>query len=174
MIIVYGKIIMKKISIVAMGLAFGTLLYAECSNMPVGMALSKSIEAKEVSKAKELLVQYKSEVKKYLENCDKSKEKFEETSVMIHTYEAKLLDLEYDLKKVAHTTDCSKVPSSTSLEDALKSNNVKTIESLYAQYKKDAEAYIENCASHVEYETVYETVMFCDEMYDEWKEKLKK
>lgn len=113
---------MKKIMISMLLVAF-SMAQADCSTMPLGMELAKSIEAKEVSKAKGLLAKYKEDVKKYLAACDQSKEKFEETSVMIHTYEDKLVDVEYDMKKENHSTDCSKVPSSTKLEEAFKGKN---------------------------------------------------
>ena len=173
MITLYGEIIMKKILISAIVLTFSTYSYAECSSMPIGMELAKSIEAKEVPKAKGLLLQYKTDVKTYLAKCDQSKEKFEETSVMIHTYEARLSDIEYDLNNAGVNTDCSNVPSSTTLENAFKSKNAAEIKTQYATYKKNAKNYIENCASHAEYETVYESSMFCDEMYDEWVQKVK-
>jgi len=145
------------------------MLYAECSSVPTGMELDKSIKAGDVSKAKSLLASFKADVASYLKDCDSSKEKFEETSVMIHTYEDRLADVEYDLKKAAVTTDCTKVPSSAVLEKAFKDKNNAEITAHYASYKKDAAEYIENCASHAEYETVYESSMFYDEMYDEWK-----
>jgi len=160
---------MKKVWISVMVFNLSTMLYAECSSAPIGMELAKSIEAGDVSKAKSLLTSFKEDVATYLKECDSSKEKFEETSVMIHTYEDRLADVEYDLNKAAVTTDCSKVPTSTALEKAFKDKNSAEITAQYTSYKKDAAEYIENCASHAEYETVYESSMFCDEMYDEWK-----
>ena len=164
-----GEIIMKKVWISAMVLTLSTMLYAECSNAPVGVELAKSIETRDITKAKSLLTSFKADVASYLKDCDSSKEKFEETSVMIHTYEDRLADVEYDLNKAAVTTDCSKVPSSAVLEKAFKDKNSAEITAHYANYTKDAAEYIENCASHAEYETVYESSMFYDEMYDEWK-----
>jgi len=143
-------------------------VHADCSNMPVGMELAKNIEAHEIPKAKKLLVQYKEDVKNYLASCDTSKEKFEETSIMIHTYEARLEDVEYDMNKAAHGTDCTVVPSSVSLEKAFKTTDVAKIKTLYAEYKAASHNYIEHCATHEEYEMVYESAMMCDEMYDEW------
>jgi len=160
---------MKKIWISTMVLSLATVLYAECTDTPAGMELAKSIEAGDVSKAKSLLTSFKADVASYLKGCDSSKEKFEETSVMIHTYSDRLADVEYDLSKAAVTTDCSKVPSSAALEKAFKDKNSAEITTQYASYTKNAAEYIENCASHAEYETVYESSMFCDEMYDEWK-----
>lgn len=159
---------MKRLMISTLLVTF-SMAQVDCSNMPVGMELAKSIEAKEVSKAKGLLVKYKEEVKKYLAACDQSKEKFEETSVMIHTYADRLADVEYDLKKENDTTDCSNVPTSTKLDEAFKSKNSADVKTQYAKYKKDSEAYIENCASHGEYETVYEASMFYEEEYDAFK-----
>jgi septal ring factor EnvC (AmiA/AmiB activator) len=148
-------------------------LNAECINMPIGMELEKTIEAKDVSKSKELLVQYKKDVAAYVKTCDNKQEKFEETSVMIHTYEARLEDIEHDLNKVAHGTDCSKVPSSSELEQAFKEKNDAHIKTHYASYKETAKQYIAHCTTHPEYETVFESSMFCDEMYDEWIAKNK-
>ena len=163
---------MKKICITLM-LVASVAIYAECVNMPVGMELAKTIEAQDVTKAKDLLVQYKKDVASYLKSCNNDKDKFEETSVMIHTYEDRLEDVEHDQNKVDVGTDCSKVPSSASIEKAFKSKNSAEIRNQYASYKKDAKSYIEHCTSHEEYETVFESTMFCDEMYDEWMQKNK-
>ena len=159
---------MKKVLLLASILSYH-FAYAECTYAPGGMELFKSIEAGDVSKAKSLLTSFKADVATYLKDCENSKEKFEETSVMIHTYEDKLADVEYDLNKAAVTTDCSKVPISAALEKAFKDKNSAEITAQYTSHTKDAAAYIEHCASHAEYETVYESSMFCDEMYDEWK-----
>ena len=157
---------MKKVIISLMIAAF-SMLQADCSKMPVGMELAKYIEAKEILKAKGLLAEYKEEVKNYLSKCDQSKEKFEETSVMIHTYEDRLKDLEHDINKKEHRTDCSKVPDSTKLDLAFKSKNHADIKIVYANYTKEAADYLEYCASHIEYETVYESSMFYEEEYAE-------
>ena len=148
-------------------------LYAECVDMPVGMALAKTIEAQDISQSKTLLVQYKKDVAAYLKSCNNDKDKFEETSVLVHTYEARLEDIEHDMNKVDHGTDCSNVPSSSKLEQAFKDKNDADIKMHYTNYKKNAEKYIEYCASDAEYETVYESAMFCDEMYDDWMQKNK-
>jgi len=148
-------------------------IYAECVNMPLGMALAKTIEAQDISQSKTLLLQYKKDVAAYLKSCNNDKDKFEETSVMIHTYEARLEDVEHDMNKNDHGTDCSMVPNSVKLEQAFKNKNDADIKMYYANYKKNAEKYIEYCATDAEYETVYESAMFCDEMYDEWMQKNK-
>jgi len=160
---------MKKIFISSI-LLLSVFLYADCTNIPVGTALAKSIVSKDISKAKTLLSNYKSDVTVYLKGCD-NKDKFEETSIMIHTYEDKIADIEHDMNSVSHTIDCSKVPSSKTLENAFKMKDATKIENLYSHYKKSAKDYIAHCASHAEYETVYESSMFCDEMYAEWKGK---
>jgi len=159
---------MKKTIIATMVMLF-SIAQADCPNMPLTEELSKSIESKEISKAKELLTQYKEDVKNYLAKCDQSKEKFEETSVMIHTYEDSIADVEYDVKNANTSTDCSKVPSTAKLEDSFKSKVGADIKAHYASYQQDAKNYIEHCASHAEYETVYESSMMCDEEYAEWK-----
>ncbi len=141
---------------------------------PVGMKLAKEIEAHHIVKAKKLLVQYKEDVTKYLGTCEGSqakKDKFEETSVMIHTYEDRLEDVEYDMNKVDSGTDCSKVPSSVALEKAFKQKDTSHIKALYAEYKTASHNYIEHCATHEAYEMVYESSMMYDEMYDEWSKK---
>lgn len=157
---------MKKVMIGMMVLSL-SIVKAECTSMPVGMELAKSIEAQNISKAQGLLSQYKEDVKKYLTACDQSKEKFEETSVMIHTYEDRLKDVEHDMNKQDHGTDCSKVPDGSKLELAFKSKNNADIKTQYAEYEKVAADYIEHCASHAEYETVYESSMFYEEEYAE-------
>jgi len=145
-----------------------TMGKAECTKMPAGMDLAKSIEAKEISKAKELLAKYKEDVKIYLSKCDQSKDTLEITSVMILTYEGRLKDIEYDMTKAKSTTDCSKVPHTADLENAFKSKDKNKIRSSYGQYKKDSKAYLENCASHPEYATVYDEALFYEEEYANW------
>jgi len=159
---------MMKKTFTALILMASVSLYAECETMPEGIELANTIEAQDTNKAKTLLVAYKKDIETYLKSCNNSQDKFEETSVMIHTYEARLEDIEHDMNTVAHGTDCSNVPSSAKLEQAFKEKNDADIKKHYASYKKDAAQYIEHCASHEEYETVYESSMFCDEMYDEW------
>jgi len=157
---------MKKI--LAINIVLGCLTVAfssDCVNTPAGMELAKSIEAKDVAKAKTLLKAYKFDVQKYLDNCDKSKEKFEETSVMILTYEDRLADVEADLKSAsAPKVDCSKVPSGKAIDTASDKSAAKK---LYVTYKKDAEAYIESCATHAEYEIVFEESLLYEETYGE-------
>lgn len=149
--------------LVASGLA--SMLHANCGDAPAGMELAKSIEAKEIEKAKQLLEEYKAEVKKYLEGCNNDKDKFEETSVMILTYEDRLADVEADLKKAsAPKVDCSKVPSGKAIDAA---SDAATAKKLYATYKKEAQAYLDGCASHAEYETVFEESLLYDEQYGE-------
>ena len=155
---------MKKILAISVVLGGLTSAFsADCANTPVGMELAKTIEAKDVSKAKTLLKAYKSDVQQYLDNCDKSKEKFEETSVMILTYEDRLADVEADLKSAsAPKVDCTKVPSGKALDSASDEGAAKK---LYVKYKKDAEAYIESCAAHAEYEIVFEESLLYEEQY---------
>lgn len=142
-----------------------SLLSANCGSSPVGIELAKTIESKDIVKAKSLLVQYKAEVKKYLESCKNDKDKFEETSVMILTYEDRLADVESDLKSAsAPKVDCSKVPSGKAIDTASDKGAAKK---LYATYKKDAEAYIESCAAHAEYEIVFEESLLYEETYGE-------
>jgi len=155
---------MKKIF--AIGVVLGGLtsaFSADCANTPVDMELAKTIEEKDVAKAKTLLKAFKADVQKYLDNCDKSKEKFEETSVMILTYEDRLADVEADLKNASGAkVDCSKVPSGKAMETA---GNEDAAKKLYVSYKKDAQDYIDNCASHVEYELVFEESLLYEEEY---------
>ena len=148
------------ISVVLGGLtsAFG----ADCANTPVGMELAKMIDSKDVAKAKTLLKAFRVDVQTYLDKCDKSKEKFEETSVMIMTYEDRISDVEADLKSASGVkVDCSKVPSGKAMEAA----SAEAAKTLYVTYKKDAEAYIENCASHADYEIVFEESLLYEEEY---------
>jgi hypothetical protein len=127
------------------------------------MELAKTIEAKDITKAKTLLKEFKSDVQTYLDNCDNSKEKFEETSVMILTYEDRLADVEADLKSAAGAkVDCSKVPSGKAMETAPDKEAAKK---LYVTYKKDAQEYIDSCATHADYELVFEESLLYDEEY---------
>lgn len=157
---------MRKIWVIGLVIGGLTSLFgANCSNTPVSMELTKMIKAKDVTKAKILLQAYKEDVKTYLNTCDKSKEKFEETSVMILTYEDRLTDIEADLKRASGSqVDCSNVPSGKAMETAA---NKDTAKKLYATYKKDAETYIENCATHAEYEIVFEEALLYEEQYAE-------
>ena len=111
---------MKNICAILLAVSgFTVMLSAECSTTPVGMELAKTIEEKDIAKAKTLLKVFKKDVKTYLDKCDKSKEKFEETSVLILTYEDRLADVEADLKNAsAAKVDCSKVPSGKAMETA--------------------------------------------------------
>ncbi len=164
---------MKRTVIVLLLLSL--FMKAECvGDMPVGMELAKQIEAHHVVQAKKLLVAYKDDVKKYLATCkgsESKKDKFEETSVMIHTYEDRLEDVEYDMHKVKHKIDCSQVPSTTALQKAFSEKNTQKIERFYKSYKADSHNYIEHCATHEAYETVYESSTMYDEMYEQWSKK---
>ncbi len=155
---------MKKVLAVSLVLGGFTAVFGvDCGNTPVGMELAKTIEAKEIDKAKTLLKAYKADVKAYLDKYDKSKEKFEETSVMILTYEDRLSDVEADLKSAsAPKVDCSKVPSGKALDAAI---DKATAKKLYAKYKKDAEGYIESCAAHEQYEIVFEESLLYEDEY---------
>lgn len=166
---------MKKILAIVMvagGLtsAFGI----DCANTPVGMELAKTIEAKDVAKAKTLLKAYRADVEDYLDNCDKSKEKFEETSVTILTYEDRLSDVEADLKaKPAENVDCSKVPSEKAIQEAFKSADATKIKTQYAAYKTASENYLEYCTAHEEYEFVFEASLLHEEAYIKWEKSAK-
>ncbi len=162
---------MKKILIIATILTYNASFAGiDCSTIPVGTELAKAIETKDVVKAKTLLDGYKKDVSVYLKTCDSSKEKSEETSIMVHTYTAKLADVEFILKQPKKTTDCERVPSIVALSKAFK-DNASDIEALYMTYTKDAEDYIKHCASHAEYEAVYESSMLYYDRYNELKSK---
>jgi len=159
-------------------LGFISLLSAsevECKNPPIGMELAKTLEAKDLAKAKLLLKVFKKDVKVYLASCANSKDKFEETSVMILTYEDRLSDFEADMKNdISKKIDCSNVPDSKALDKAFKKDNAPEVKSLYAAYKNASENYINHCAEHEEYEIVFEESLLHDEAYDEWKKNVKK
>ena len=171
---------MKKTLMISVVVTFGltSSLYAtegDCVNTPMGIELAKTIEAKEIDKSKLLLKEFKVDVKNYLAQCDKSEAKFEETSVMILTYKDRIADLESDLKgKVATKTDCSNVPNEKALTKAFKSGVSSDIKAQYSAYKTNAESYLEHCASHEEYEFVFEAAMLHDEEYAEWEKSSKK
>lgn len=142
-----------------------------CNNTPMGIELAKILKHKDVDKATHLLEEFKRDVKSYLSNCSNSKEKFEETSVLILTYEDRLSDLKDDLKN--HTTkkiDCAKVPNSKVIDEAFKNAKAPNITTLYESYKKNSEAYLDSCTSHEDYEMVYEEALLQEEAYAAWKE----
>lgn len=141
----------------------------ECSKTPVGMELAKQIEAKNITKAKTLLEQFKTEVKAYLAKCGNSKDKFEETSVMILTYQDRLSDLETEIQEGPSKVDCSHVPDAKGFTKAFASGVASTIEKSYQTYKKASQEYLDNCASHEAYEMVFEDSLFHQDDYEAWK-----
>lgn len=155
---------MKHIFMLIASLAYSSV-HADCSDIPAGMELAKSIEAKEINKAKKLLEKYKADVKTYVASCDKNKDAFEVTSVMVLTYEDRLKDMVHDSQKVKSTSDCSTTPSVSALEKAIKSKNTDTIKQAFSQYKTASQAYLDNCASHPDYATVYDEFLFYEEEY---------
>lgn len=169
---------MKKILTIASVVTFGfTSLMgvpkAECKHTPVGMELAKTLEAKDIDKAKLLLKKFKEDVKNYLADCDNSEAKFEETSVMILTYEDRLSDFEDDQKKSVKKIDCSIVPDSQVLDKAFKEGDSDKIKGLYEAFKQESENYLDLCATHEEYEMVYESSLLHEEEYEQWKKSLK-
>ena len=166
---------MKKILAISMVLGGLTSSFGvDCANPPVGVELAKMIKVKDVAKAKTLLKAYKSDVQQYLDNCDKSKEKFEETSVMILTYEDRLADVEADLNsKPAANVDCSKVPNENAIKEAFKSADAAKIKTQYTTYKTESENYLEYCAAHEEYEFVFEASLLHEEAYTKWEKNAK-
>ena len=168
---------MKKTLMANITIAFGLTLSlnaakVDCAHSPVGMELAKTLEAKDIDKAKSLLKKFKADVKTYLDNCGNSKDKFEETSVMILTYQDRLEDFEADLNSnSAKKIDCSKVPDAQALKEAFKADDVNKVKTLYVTYKKDSESYLDLCAAHEEYEMVYEEALLHEETYAEWEKK---
>ena len=166
---------MKKKLIISMAVTFGlaSSLYAtevDCVNTPMGVELAKTIEAKEIDKAKSLLKEFKEDIKNYLAKCDKSEAKFEETSVMVLTYEDRIADVESDMKgSIATTVDCSNLPNGKVLEKAFNNGVSSDVKALYSSYKTNAENYLEHCATHEEYEFVFEEALLHDENYAEWE-----
>ncbi len=160
---------------VALGLTFSlNAAEVDCANSPIGMELAKTLEKKDLVKGKLLLEKFKVDVKTYLKSCGNSKDKFEETSVMILTYEDRLADFEADLKNSsAEKIDCSKVPDSKALEKAFKKDDSNKVKALYETYKKDSEGYLDLCAAHEEYEIVFEEALLHEETYAEWQKSLK-
>ncbi len=163
---------MKKILILAI-LLVSVSAFAECTKVPEGTQITKAIEAKDAATATSLLDAFKNDIKKYRETCDQSKEMLEQTNVEILMYEDNIADLNHDLTKADSGVDCSKVPSSANLEAAFKAKNGAEIKTLYSAYKTASHNYIEHCASDAEYETVFESSTFCDEMYGEWEKTAK-
>ncbi len=166
---------MKKRLIQIIFVAFGlsSLTYADCAKVPDGAGLNKALEAKMYDKAQLLLEKFKLDIKSYLDTCDKSEAMLEQTQLTILTYEDKLSDLKEDLKtlKVSQksTVDCSKPPSGKNLNEAFKTKSSTQIKALYATFKKDADSYMDQCASHEEYEFVFEEALLYEEQYTDWE-----
>jgi len=147
---------------------------ADCTKKPTYKDLEKAIVDKSIEQAKRLLSTLEADVKTYLKTCDNSKEMFEQTSVQLLTFKDKISDLVLDMSVVGESTiDCQNVPKTTKLKSAFKTSDTVKIEASYQSYKKDAEAYLESCTSHEEYEFVFEDALFYDEEYTEWKKKTK-
>lgn len=161
----------KLIQSIVILFGLSTMLYANCANVPNGMALEEVLNTKTIDKAETLLEKYKLNVKAYLSNCDKSEDMFEQMHLTILTYEDKLSDLKEDSKsqKVAKTRDCAKPPSSKNLNVAFKKKDIKEITKHYVAYETDAESYLDLCASHEDYELVYDEALLHEENYNEWK-----
>ena len=152
--------------------AFITSLNADCTNMPTGSDLTKSIESKNIDQAKTLLQTFQSDVKKFLASC-KDEGKQQEVSILKLTLEDEVKFLEVRLKKGDASFDCSKVPDDTALNSAFASKDGAKIEKEYQSYHKNAEGYLEHCASHEEYEAVFEASMLHDDEYTNWKSSVK-
>jgi len=165
---------MKKSLIIAFLVMIGMVVSLnaspiECSKTPVGTQLAKQIEAKNIAKAKTLLEQFKTEVKVYLAKCGNSKDKFEETSIMILTYQDRLSDIESDGQNASSNVDCSNVPDAKAFTTAFASGVASKIEKSYQAYEKASQEYLEHFASHESYEMVYEDSLFHQDDYEAWK-----
>jgi ssDNA-specific exonuclease RecJ len=160
---------MKKIFLLFV-ISTTSIIYANCIEIPSPKTIDTAIESKNLNQAKILLNTLKNKVKNYLSVCDKKEELFEQMNIMLFTIEDKINDLEEDMHQKNKVNDCSVMPSRTKLVKAFDSKNTKEIESIYMQYKKNTDNYIENCVSHEEYAMVYESAMLCDEKYEAWKE----
>ena len=148
-----------------------TSIHADCSNMPIGTELAKSIMAEDIDKAKKYLTEYNEAVEKYLDGC-KDEGKDQQVNIMLLTYQDKVKDLEEDLNKGSEVAfDCSKVPNDTALKNAFASGNAQSVKSTYSEYSKKAADYLEHCAAHEEYELVYEASLLHEEEYEKWKKK---
>jgi len=151
--------------------SLSSTLQADCSNMPIGTELAKSIMAEDLDKAKKHLSEYDKAVQKYLGGC-KDEGKDQQVNIMLLTYKDKVQDLEDDLKKGSEVSyDCSKVPNDSALNSAFASGKAESIKSAYNAYHKKAADYLEHCAAHEEYELVYEASLLHDEEYEEWNKK---
>jgi hypothetical protein len=164
---------MKKKLIESMVILFGvsSVLYANCENLPSGLMFEDAVKTKNIDKAETVLEKYKLNIKAYLKSCDKSEAMFEQMEISKLTYEDKLSDLKEDAKsqKVAKTRDCAILPSSTNLNTAIKSGDLKEVTKHYEAYKTNAESYLDLCASHEDYELVYDEALLHEENYNEWK-----
>ena len=150
-----------------------SLLNAECTNMPIGTEVAKSIMSRDIDQAKKFLTAYKTEVSKFLEQC-KDGGAQQQVKLMQLTYEDEVKYLEENLKKKNEATyDCTKVPDDAALKSAFSSGNAENIKKAYSAYKKNVLDYLDQCATHEEYEMVYDTSLLHDDEYNKWEKSAK-
>jgi hypothetical protein len=142
-----------------------TMLHADCDNMPIGTEVAKSIMGQNLDQAKKHLEVYKGQVKKYLEVCQEEG-KQQQITIMQLTYEEEIKHLEENLKKSSEASfDCSKVPDDTALKNAFESGTIEEIKKAYKVYHKSAFDYLEHCALHESFGSVYEASLLYDDEY---------
>lgn len=149
------------------------MLNADCSDMPIGTNVAKSIMSKNVEDAKKYLTAYQAEVKSFLARC-KEEGPTQQVSLMELTYQDEVKYLEEDMKKKNQVSyDCSKVPDDTALNKAFAEGKANAIKKAYSEYHKSAADYLDHCATHEEFDFVYETSLLHDEEYTEWEKSAK-
>jgi len=148
--------------------SLATILHAEeCADMPIGTNLAKSIMGKNLDQAKKLLPEYEADVNKYLETC-KDEGKQQQITIMKLTYQEELKHLEENMKKKPEASfDCSKVPDDSALKSAFSGQDKESIKKNYSEYKKKTFDYLEHCATHPSFSSVYEAALLHDEEYAE-------
>ena len=150
-----------------------SVLNADCSNMPIGTNVAKSIMSKNLENAKKFLTEYEAEVKSFLARC-KEEGPTQQVSLMQLTYQDEVKYLEEDMKKSNQTSyDCSNVPNDAALNKAFAQGNAETIKKTYSEYHKSAAAYLDHCAVHEEFDFVYEASLLHDEEYANWEKSAK-
>lgn len=150
-----------------------TTLHADCTQMPTGNELSKSIASKDLERSKALLSVYNADVKTFLSTC-KEEGAVQEVTLMQLTFQDNVQALEEKLKKAKQPAyDCNNVPDDTTLNKAFGSKDAEAIKKAYNTYKQSAEGYLEHCASHEEFDFVYEASLLHEEEYANWEQHTK-
>lgn len=138
-------------------------LQADCSNMPIGTNLAKSIMSEDLDGAKKYLTTYIGDIEAYLDHCKGEGER-QQAKIMKLTYKEEVVQLEARLKKQHKVTfNCSTLPDTNALETAFESGDTTQIKKRYDTYQQNASDYLNHCATHPEFESVFEASLLYEE-----------